>query len=59
MSVISKNMKTISFLERTVEPDDPPSLQRKMFPYKEAEKFEKLWLPSCVSPDRHLKFSHV
>lgn len=34
----------------TVGQDDPPLMQRKMFPYKEAKKFEILLLPNCVSP---------
>ena len=35
---------------QTVGLDDLPLLRRKMFPYKEVEKFEILLLPSCVSP---------
>lgn len=37
---------------QTVGLDDLPLIWRKMFPYKEAEKFEILLLPSCVSPDQ-------
>lgn len=28
--------------EQTVEPDDPPSMKRKKFPYKETDQSEKL-----------------
>lgn len=38
--------------KQTVEPDDPPLLQRKKSPYKEEEKFGKLLLLSCVLPDQ-------
>lgn len=45
----------MKFRGQTVQQDKPPFLQRKMFPYKEAEKFGKLWLPGCVSPVQNMK----